>query len=60
MEYACNAVKILQKGEIIRQNIIWCFANMEICIIFASEFRDIAKSRCSKIKQNQHKLTEKL
>ena len=41
MEYACNAVKILQNGEIIRQNIIWCFANMEICIIFASEFRDI-------------------
>ena len=39
MEYACNAVKILQNGEIIRQNIIWCFANMEICIIFASEFR---------------------
>ncbi len=47
MEYACNAVKILQNGEIIRQNIIWSFANMEICIIFASEFRDIAKSRCS-------------
>ena len=47
MKYACNAVKILQNSEIIRQNIILRFANMEICIIFASEFRDIAKSRCS-------------
>ena len=39
MEYACNAVKISQNDENDRQNFIKWFADMEICIIFASEFR---------------------
>ncbi len=41
MNYTYIAVKISQNDENDRQNIIKGFANMEICIIFASEFRDI-------------------